>query len=112
MDKQKISGLMGLCVRARQAIFGEDGCMKSLRSGQCGLLLMDEAISDRVREKYLGICERCGVPYAILPEGMIFDATGRPGMAIAVLKGPLAERLSSCADARQYTSNADERRGC
>ena len=41
MDEQKVRGLMGLTVRAHQATFGEDGCLKALRKGQCALLLAD-----------------------------------------------------------------------
>ena len=48
MDTKRIRGLMGLCVRAGQAVFGEDGCMKLLRSGECGILLLDGEISVNV----------------------------------------------------------------
>ena len=42
MDREtKLRGLMGLCVRARQATFGEDGCLKSIRGGGCAVLLLD-----------------------------------------------------------------------
>ena len=46
MNEQRLKGLMGLCVRAGQAVFGEDGCRKSVAGGQCGILLMDGGISD------------------------------------------------------------------
>ena len=39
-QENKLRGLMGLCVRARQAVFGEDGCMKTIRAGNCGVLLL------------------------------------------------------------------------
>ena len=41
MDERRMKGLMGLCVRAGQAVFGEDGCRRSVAGGQCGLLLLD-----------------------------------------------------------------------
>ena len=34
MDEKRLRGLMGLCVRAGQGIFGEDSCLKALRSGR------------------------------------------------------------------------------
>lgn len=89
----KLIGLLGIAVRAGQAVFGEDSCMKALRNGQCGALLMDEAISDTVREKYNGVCERAGARSMILPAGTIQTATGHSGMAVAIRKGNLGNRL-------------------
>ena len=68
MDREtKLRGLMGLCVRARQATFGEDGCLKSIRGGGCAV--------------------------ALLPRGLLQDATGRSGVAMAVAPGGLAEQI-------------------
>lgn len=89
----RLKGLMGLCVRARQAVFGEDGCLKTVRAGSCGVILVDEGASQATKEKYRGACLRAGVTVAWLPEGLLFDATGRPGVAMAVPKGGLAEQL-------------------
>ena len=69
-------------MRARQAAFGEDGCLKLVRSGGCGALLVDEAASQATREKYRGACAHAGVPLLLLPEGLLHEATGRPGMAM------------------------------
>ena len=41
MNETKLKGLMGLCVRAGQAVFGEDSCMKAVREGKTALLLTD-----------------------------------------------------------------------
>ena len=90
---QRARGLMGLCVRARQAVFGEDGCMKSIRAGQCGALLLDAGASAATREKYRGACGRARVPLIELPEGLLLEATGRPGVAMAVQSGGLAQQL-------------------
>ena len=50
MDEHKLRGLMGLCARARQAVFGEDGCLKTIRAGNCGVLLLDRGASRATRE--------------------------------------------------------------
>ena len=89
----KLTGLLGIAVRAGQAVFGEDSCMKALRSGRCEVLLMDAAISETVRNKYTGICEREDVRYAILPEGTIETATGHSGMAVVIRTGSLGDRI-------------------
>jgi hypothetical protein len=48
-QENKLRGLMGLCLRARQAVFGEDGCMKTIRGGNCGVLLLDSGASKTVK---------------------------------------------------------------
>ena len=95
---QRVRGLMGLCVRARQAVFGEDGCMKSIRSGQCGVLLLDVGASAATQEKYRGACGRAGTAVMELPENLLMEATGRPGVAMAVNKGGLAQQLIGLID--------------
>ena len=90
---QRMRGLMGLCVRARQAVFGEDGCLKSIRAGQCGVLLMDAGASRATKEKYRAACTRTGTPLIELPADLIDEATGRSGVAMAVNQGGLADQL-------------------
>lgn len=85
MDREtKLRGLMGLCVRARQATFGEDGCLKSIRGGGCAVLLLDSGASKATQDKYRGVCDNAGVQMALLPRGLLQDATGRSGVAMAV----------------------------
>ncbi|MGN0794906.1 MAG: L7Ae/L30e/S12e/Gadd45 family ribosomal protein [Aristaeellaceae bacterium] len=96
MNEQQLNrlrGLMGLCVRARQAVFGEDGCMKTIRAGNCGVLLLDEGASQATQEKYAGVCRHADTPIERLPEGLLHAATGKPGVAMAVLKGGLANQM-------------------
>lgn len=96
MDERRIRGLMGLCVRAGQAVFGEDGCRRSITGGQCGLLLADGGISDGSRKRYEELCERTGTRMALLPPGLLAEATGRPGAAMAVKEGSFSEQMISC----------------
>ena len=92
-QENKLRGLMGLCVRARQAVFGEDGCMKTIRGGNCGVLLLDSGASNATRDKYRGVCANANTPLVELPEGLLHEATGKPGVAMAVLKGGLASQM-------------------
>ena len=89
-------GLMGLCVRAGQAVFGEEGCRKSITGGQCGVLLLDGGISDNSRKRYEDLCEQTGTQMAVLPAGLLGDATGKPGTAMAVKQGSFSEQMISC----------------
>ncbi len=91
--EDKLRGLMGLCVRARQATFGEDGCLKSIRGGSCAILLLDSGASQATQDKYRSACEHNHVLLAMLPQGLLHEATGRPGVAMAVAQGGLAEQI-------------------
>lgn len=92
-QENRLRGLMGLCVRARQAVFGEDGCMKTIRAGSCGVLLLDSGASRATREKYRGVCANANALLVELPEGLLHEATGKPGVAMAVLNGGFASQI-------------------
>ena len=92
-QENKLRGLMGLCVRARQAVFGEDGCMKTIRGGNCGVLLLDSGASQAPRDKYRGVCANASTPIVELPEGLLHEATGKPGVAMAILQGGFAKQV-------------------
>ena len=96
MDERRLKGLMGLCVRAGQAVFGEEGCRKSVTGGQCGVLLLDDGISENSRKRYEDLCEYTGTRMAILPAGLLEEATGKPGAAMAVKQGSFSEQMISC----------------
>ena len=91
-QENKLRGLMGLCLRARQAVFGEDGCMKTIRGGNCGVLLLDGGASQATQNKYRGVCKNANTPLLELPEGLLHEATGKPGVAMAILKGGFANQ--------------------
>ncbi len=106
MMENKLRGLMGLCVRARQAVFGEDGCMKTIRSGQCGVLLLDSGASKATQDKYRGVCMNADTPLELLPDGLLHDATGKPGVAMAVLKGGLANQILKQVRSQDHSGGA------
>ena len=96
MDERRMKGLMGLCVRAGQAVFGEDGCRRSVSAGQCGLLLLDGGISGNSLKRYEELCEYTGTRMALLSPGLLEEATGKPGAAMAVKEGSFSEQMISC----------------
>lgn len=107
MSEQRLRGLMGLSVRARQAVFGEDGCLKTIRAGNCGVLLVDEGASTATQKKYHDACAHAGVEMKMIPEGMLLDATGRPGVAMAVIKGGLAQQITGLLHAADPIQSAN-----
>ena len=68
MTDTKAHGLLGLCVRAGQASFGEDGCLGAIRGGKCGLLILDGGASDNARKRYTDAMPRRKT--RIAPTGM------------------------------------------
>ncbi len=98
MNEKELKGLMGLCVRAGQGVFGEDACLKTIRSGQAGLLILDEEISPAAAEKYARACGREAVPTVRVPGELLESATGRPGRAMAVRRGSFADRMIRCLE--------------
>lgn len=109
MDEKRLRGLMGLCVRAGQAVFGEDGCRKAISTGECGILLTDSGMSANTRKRYEGWCQAAGVRMAELPEGLLFEATGKPGVAMAVREGSFAEQIGECFDPAGSTKGLSDR---
>ena len=95
MNEQKMKGMIGLAMRARQAAAGTDACRILIRSGKCGAVLLDGAAGANTRKKAEELCERSGTPLRILPEGMIEAATGRSNMTLGLQKGSFAEQILS-----------------
>jgi hypothetical protein len=57
---------------------------------------MDGGISEGSASKYGQACSGEGVSLFRLPEGLLEEATGRSGRAMAVRKGSFAEQIVAC----------------
>ena len=88
MNETKLKGMLGLALRARQASLGMDACRILIRSGKCGILLLDGETGPNSRKKAQEMCSRSDVPVMILPE-----ATGKDNMALGISKGGFADRI-------------------
>ena len=94
MDNRKLSGLIGLCMRARQLVLGTDMAVRAVREGRAAVLLMDSGASANLRKKLKDASAYHRVPLAELEEGLLDRAAGQDGkMAAAVLSGTLAEQI-------------------
>ena len=94
MNEQKLKGVLGLAARARQISAGADACRNMIRSGQCGILLMDESTGPNTRKKTEDLSGKSGIPLMILPAGMIREATGKDNMILGVAKGGFADQIT------------------
>ena len=94
MDNRKLSGLIGLCMRARQLALGTDMALKAVRGGKAAVILMDEGASENLRKKLRDASSFHRVPLLELEAGLLDRAAGQNGkMAAAVLHGTLAEQI-------------------
>ncbi len=93
MNGGKLTGMLGLAVRARQTAAGMEACRILIRSGNCGVLLLDGEAAPNTRKKAEDLCRQAGTPLTILPPGLIEKATGKSCMVIAVRNGPFAEQF-------------------
>ena len=96
MNEQRAKGMLGFAVRAREACFGDDACRKLIESGKCGIILLDEETGPNTRKKYEELCGRTGITLAILPQGLMEEATGRSNRVAALKKGAFAEQMTAC----------------
>ena len=87
MNVQKLKGMIGLAARARQTAAGADACRILIRSGECGVLLIDGGTAYNTRKRAEEMCERTGTVKRILPEGLIEAATGKNNMILGIRKG-------------------------
>jgi ribosomal protein L7Ae-like RNA K-turn-binding protein len=93
VNEQKLTGMIGLAIRSGQTAAGMDASRIMIRSGQCGVLLLDSDIGPNSRKKAGDLCRTTGTPMMLLPPGMIEKATGKSNMVISVRKGSFAEQL-------------------
>ena len=93
MNEQKLAGMLGLAVRARQAAVGMDACRIMIRAGKCGVLLVYADTGQNTRQKAEDLCRQTETPLMLLPAGLIEKATGKSSMTAAIQKGSFAERF-------------------
>ena len=93
MNDRKLAGLLGFAVKARQAAAGADACRILIRSGKCGVLLLDEAAGPNTRKKAEDLCRQAETPLSILTPGLIEQATGKGSMLLGIQKGSFSEGI-------------------
>ena len=93
MNDQKLKGLIGLAVRARQAVLGMDACRILINSGKCGVLLIDEGAGLSTRKKAEALCIKSGTPMKTLTAGFIEEATGKSNTVIGLYKKVFSDEI-------------------
>ena len=94
MNRDQLKGMIGLSRRAGQLSLGTDTVLRALKSGRCGVVLMDETAAPNTEKRLTDAANAAGTPLYRLPEGLLDLATGQSGrIAAAVRAGSLADRI-------------------
>ena len=96
MNEQKLTGMLGLAARAGKVSAGTDACRILIRSGKCGMLLLDGAAGIHTRKKAESLCKRTDTPIWIVPEGLIEEATGKSNLVMGLQEGSFSEKILQC----------------
>ena len=101
IEKDAFYSMLGIARRAGVLTLGTDAVTAAIAAGQAGMVLLDSGASRATREKYHSVCKNAGVVLIETPEGLLHEATGRPGVAMAVHKGGLAEQIKRVLPAKE-----------
>lgn len=74
---------MGFAQRAGKIASGDFACEKAVKSARALLLVLDASASEATRTRYMGMCQRAGIPCLSI-EGMD-AAIGRYGRKVAAV---------------------------
>lgn len=113
MTTQRMQGMLGLAYRARQMAFGTDTVITRIRAGKAALVLLDKGAAENLFKKANDACAYYQVPLALLPEGLLGEACGKPGRMIACMAPcGFAEQLKDMLMKNQTTTQAESNAKC
>jgi len=94
MIENRVTGFLGLCMRAGRIISGQEACVDLIRSGECALALMDASASDNTRKRLSDACHSHNVPLYEVTAGALGRAIGKTSrMVIALKPDGMADKL-------------------
>ena len=94
MNKEQVTGCIGLAQRAGQLVTGLDFSLNEIRKKQTRLVLLDEGASDNTKKYVLDACQYYDVPMYTLPQGVLGNACGKPNRMVATVKpGGFSDKL-------------------
>ena len=77
MSLQRLSGALGLAIRAGKCAQGTDACERAVRSGKARLVVLDPTAADNLRKLVKNMCDYYHCSWIMLPQaGMLEGITG------------------------------------
>ena len=64
MIQNKVLSMLGLCMRSRRIVSGEDTCLDAVKRGTCMLMIVAEDASDNTKKLFHDKCSYYEVPIA------------------------------------------------
>ena len=107
IERDAFYSMLGIARRAGVLTLGSDGVHAAIAAKEAGMVLLDSGASPATKKKYQDACGHAGVKLGMLPEGMLLEATSKPGMAMAVIKGGLAQQITGLLDAANPIQSAN-----
>lgn len=102
MDEHRALSLLGLAMRAGQVTSGDDLAEREIRAGRAALALLDEAASQRTRDKYRSLCIGKKIPLFEISADALGKSIGRENRMVAVMKkGPMANQVETLLSGRR-----------
>jgi ribosomal protein L7Ae-like RNA K-turn-binding protein len=92
--EKRVTGFLGLCMRAGQLISGQEACVDTIRNGEAAIVLLDGAASENTRKRVTDASHSHSAPLYGLSEGALGHAIGKKGRMVICLKaGGMADKL-------------------
>lgn len=87
MIKNKVLGLIGLCTKAGELVFGTDACSDMIERNKIRLVLVAEDAAERTKKNFQILCERAKVPIYYFATGdEISKAIGKANKVVIGIK--------------------------
>ncbi len=92
--ERRVTGFLGLCMRAGQLISGQEACVDAVRTETAAIVLLDGAASDNTQKRITDACHSHHTPLYGVAEGALGQAIGKQGRMVVCLKtGGMADKL-------------------
>lgn len=92
--ENRVTGFLGLCMRAGQMISGQEQCVSAVRGGSAKLVLLDAGASANTQKRLRDACETHAVPLYELSAGALGACIGKQERMVAALgAGGMADKL-------------------
>lgn len=92
--EKRVTGFLGLCMRAGQLISGQEACVDTIRNEEAAIVLLDGSASENTQKRITDACHSHNAPLYGLTEGALGHAIGKKGRMVICLKaGGMADKL-------------------
>lgn len=89
MTDPKLIGALGLAVRARGAVIGQQAVNEAVSRGRARLLIMDPSVSEGSKKQWEALADHVRIPLVVLEEkDLLSQATGRVNARICAVVDP------------------------